>query len=178
MASPALLPRRTLVFYALPNLASAVATLPLALLPLGPADQVDCLALDRSGLGGLWSPGQWQVELAAPERPGVGLRQGNELVAMACGWLVLDELHITLVAVTPTRRRCRLGRRVLDALLERGREGGASRATLEVAHSNAAARALYAAAGFREAGVRRGYYRNGDDALIQWVNLSLSSRCG
>jgi [ribosomal protein S18]-alanine N-acetyltransferase len=32
--------------------------------------------------------------------------------------------------------------------------------------------------GFREAGVRRGYYRNGDDALIQWVNLSLPDRCG
>jgi ribosomal-protein-alanine N-acetyltransferase len=151
---------------------------PLALRPLGPEDLADCLALDRAGLGGLWTPSQWQVELAAPERPGVGLRQGKELVGMACGWLVLDELHITLVAVTPTRRRCGLGRRVLAALLERGREGGASRATLEVASGNAAARALYGAAGFREAGLRRGYYRNGDDALIQWVNLSLPDRCG
>ena len=153
-------------------------TFPLVLGPLGPEDLEDCLALDQAGLGGLWTPSQWQLELAAAERPAVGLRQGNVLVAMACGWLVLDELHITLVAVTPTRRRCGLGRRVLDALLERGREGGASRATLEVASGNAAARALYGAAGFREAGLRRGYYRNGDDALIQWVNLSLPDRCG
>ena len=146
--------------------------------PLGPVDLEDCLALDRSSLGGLWSHSQWQSELAAPERPGVGLRQGNELVAMACGWLVLDELQITLVAVAPTRRRRGYGRRVLDALLERGREGGASRATLEVASGNAAARTLYGAVGFRETGIRRGYYRNGDDALIQWVNLSLPDRCG
>lgn len=145
---------------------------------LGPDDLEDCLALDRAGLGGLWTRSQWQVELAAPERPGVGLRLENELVAMACGWLVLDELHITLVAVTPTRRRCGHGRRVLDALLERGREGGASRATLEVASGNTAARTLYGAVGFREAGVRRGYYRNGDDALIQWANLNLPDRCG
>jgi len=151
---------------------------PLALRPLGPEDLEDCLTLDVAGLGGLWTPSQWQVELAAPERPGVGLRQGNALVAMACGWLVLDELHITLVAVTPSRRRCGFGRRVLHALLEQGREGGASRATLEVASTNAAARALYGAAGFRQGGVRRGYYRNGDDALIQWVNLSLRDRCG
>ena len=153
-------------------------TFPLVLGPLGPDDLENCLALDRAALGGLWTPSQWQQELAAPERPGVGLRQGNELVAMACGWLVLDELHITLVAVTPTRRRRGLGRRVLDALLERGLEGGASRATLEVGSGNAAARGLYGAAGFREAGVRRGYYRNGDDALIQWINLSLQGRCG
>jgi ribosomal-protein-alanine N-acetyltransferase len=153
-------------------------TLPLALSPLGPDDLQDCLALDRASLGGLWSPGQWQVELAAAERPGVGLREGKVLVAMACGWLVLDELHITLVAVTPTRRRRGLGRRVLEALLERGREGGASRATLEVARANAAARGLYGAAGFREAGVRRGYYRNGDDALIQWTDLRQPGRCG
>jgi ribosomal-protein-alanine N-acetyltransferase len=43
---------------------------------------------------------------------------------------------------------------------------------LEVAAGNPAARALYAATGFRTAGVRRGYYRNGDDALIEWLNLA------
>jgi ribosomal-protein-alanine N-acetyltransferase len=41
-----------------------------------------------------------------------------------------------------------------------------------VAAANLAGRALYAAAGFREAGIRHGYYRNGDDALIQWRNLT------
>jgi ribosomal-protein-alanine N-acetyltransferase len=40
-----------------------------------------------------------------------------------------------------------------------------------VASGNGAARGLYAAAGFREAGVRRHYYRNGDDAVINWLRL-------
>jgi len=31
--------------------------------------------------------------------------------------------------------------------------------------------ALYAGLGFAQAGVRRAYYRNGDDALIQWLRL-------
>jgi len=130
------------------------------------------LALDQAALGGLWSEPQWQTELADPRRPGFGLWQGEQLQAMACGWLVVDELHITLVAVDPARRRQGLGRQVLGDLLQRARDEGARHATLEVAALNAAALALYSRMGFVQAGVRRAYYRNGDDALIQWLRLS------
>jgi len=146
--------------------------------PLGAEHLEDCLELDRASLGGLWSRSQWQRELEEPTRPGVGLYMGSELVAMACGWLILDELHITLVAVAPVWQRRGFGQQALQELLAAGRSGGASRATLEVAAGNGAALGLYGAAGFRTAGIRRGYYRNGDDALIQWVNLSLPDRCG
>ena len=145
---------------------------------LGPGDLEACLALDNAALGGLWSRTQWQRELGEPARPGVGLWLGQDLVAMACGWLIVDELHITLVAVAPQRQRQGHGRRVLRALLEHGRCTGATHATLEVAHRNAAARALYGATGFAEAGVRHGYYRDGDDALIQWLRLKPDGRCG
>jgi ribosomal-protein-alanine N-acetyltransferase len=97
---------------------------------------------------------------------------------MACGWLVVDELHITLVATDPGQRRQGLGRLALSALLQQGVGAGAVHATLEVAASNAAAVALYAALGFQSAGVRRGYYRNGDDALIQWLRLPARSQSG
>jgi ribosomal-protein-alanine N-acetyltransferase len=66
----------------------------------------------------------------------------------------------------------------LSALLQQGVGAGAVHATLEVAASNAAAVALYAALGFQSAGVRRGYYRNGDDALIQWLRLPARSQSG
>jgi ribosomal-protein-alanine N-acetyltransferase len=147
---------------------------PLAprLAPLIPADADACLALDRAALGGLWSLAQWRRELEEEGRPGLGLRRGPDLLAMASGWLVVDELHITLVAVAPEQRRRGLGRRVLQALMDAGRERGATRATLEVAAGNAPGIALYGALGFRTAGIRHGYYRNGEDALIQWVRLT------
>jgi ribosomal-protein-alanine N-acetyltransferase len=130
-----------------------------------------CLALDRASLGGLWNAAQWQSELADPRRPGMGLWQADTLVAMASGWLVVDELHITLVAVAPEQRRRGLGGQVLEELLVVARHQGAQHATLEVATTNGAAVALYRSLGFRDAGLRRGYYRNGDDALIQWLRL-------
>lgn len=140
--------------------------------PLAPAHLEDCLALDQASLGGLWSRAQWTTELAELRRPGMGLWHRDSLVAMASGWQVVDELHITLVAVDPSWRRQGLGRQVLSALLTHGQALGSERATLEVAASNEAALALYQALGFREAGRRSAYYRNGDDALIQWLRLT------
>jgi len=135
---------------------------------LGPADLEDCHQLDQCSLGGLWSRDQWARELEEPQRPCMGLRVAGQLVAMACGWLVVDELHITAVAVLPEQRQQGLGSQVLQALLQRAHALGAQHATLEVAAGNSPALALYARQGFTTAGVRRGYYRNGEDALIQW----------
>lgn len=151
-----------------------VRNVPVPLRPgqLTPAHLEACLALDQASLQGLWSRTQWQTELAEPRRPGVGLWRGDKLVAMASGWLVVDELHITLVAVAPKQRRQGLGCRVLQELLDHARLQGAGHATLEVAPGNTAALALYRGLGFQDAGLRRGYYRNGEDALIQWLRLS------
>ena len=111
------------------------------------------------------------LQLALGDAGFRALWQADTLLAMASGWLVVDELHITLVAVAPGQRRQGLGRQVLEALFEHARQQGARHATLEVAATNAAAVGLYRSLGFQDAGLRRGYYRNGDDALIQWLRL-------
>ncbi|MFY7695502.1 MAG: GNAT family N-acetyltransferase [Cyanobium sp.] len=143
------------------------------MIPLGSADLADCLSLDHLALGGLWTEEQWRVELVEPRRPVMGWRhpRGN-LLALASGWLVVDELHITAVAVHPDHRRQGLARCVLNALLATAHTAGAEMATLEVSSANGPARGLYASLGFAEVAVRRGYYRNGEDALIQLKKLN------
>jgi ribosomal-protein-alanine N-acetyltransferase len=130
-----------------------------------------CLALDLASLAGLWTRGQWRQELSQSDRLCMGLVLEQRLIAVACGWLVLDELQIGAVAVAPEQRRQGYGQRVLMALLHEARLQGATNATLEVSAANTAATGLYERCGFSTAGVRRGYYRNGDDALIQWMHL-------
>ena len=117
---------------------------------LATEDWEACLALDQGALGGLWTGEQWQRELAEAGRPGVGMWEGGTLLALATGWLIGDELHITAVAVDPEHRRRGLGRCVLGALLDLARSGGARHATLEVAAPNTAARGLYGSAGVKE----------------------------
>lgn len=144
----------------------------LRLSRLGPGQLAACQDLDAAALGQLWSTAQWQAELADAARLAMGLWQGDALVAMACGWLIVDELHITLVAVQPQQRRRGLGRQVLQALLAEGQGRGARAATLEVAEGNRAALDLYGALGFSSRGRRRDYYRSGEAALIQWLPLT------
>ena len=138
---------------------------------LGPEQLEDCLDLDQTSLAGLWTREQWQQELSQSDRLCMGLVVDQRLIAMACGWVVMDELQISAVAVAPDQRRHGHGRRVLMALLNEARQRGALSATLEVSAANTGATALYARCGFTTEGIRRGYYRNGDDALIQWARL-------
>ena len=139
-----------------------------------------CLALDGAALGGFWSESQWRSELEGEGRLCLGIDAANSgapagLVAVACGWLVVDELHITVLAVHPAGRRRGLGRQLLEALLAAARARGALHATLEVASDNQAALALYGACAFETAGTRRGYYRGGQDALIQWKRIATAA---
>lgn len=86
------------------------------------------------------------------------------------GRVVAGEAELLTLAVDPLARRQGTGRRLVQGFLAEAARRGAESAFLEVAFGNAAARALYAAQGFAEAGTRRGYYHRPDgsreDALI------------
>lgn len=87
-------------------------------------------------------------------------------------WLMGDEVHIVTLATHPAWRRQGLSERLLLQMLARCRSEGARLVTLEVRMSNRPAQQLYAKLGFREVGVRRGYYHdNGEDALLMTLFL-------
>ena len=78
-----------------------------------------------------------------------------------------DEGEILNLAVAEVGRRRGLGRALVQAILERLRERDVRQVYLEVRESNAPARALYAAFGFKEVGRRRAYYRRPvEDAMV------------
>jgi len=86
------------------------------------------------------------------------------------GRVVAGEAELLTLAVAPQERRKGLGLALLAAFDDSARAAGAESGFLEVAAANVPARALYKAAGWREVGVRRGYYRlpdgGTDDALV------------
>ncbi|WP_137179036.1 GNAT family N-acetyltransferase [Roseomonas sp. AR75] len=77
-----------------------------------------------------------------------------------------DEAEILTLAVVPAARRAGHGGALLVAAMAQAAARGAATMFLEVSAGNDAARALYAAAGFAEAGRRRRYYADGSDALV------------
>lgn len=82
-------------------------------------------------------------------------------------WVVLDEAHITNVAVARKFRRCGMGRALMQNLERLAREKNASRILLEARPSNEAALQMYKGLGYVSTGLRQAYYSdNGEDAII------------
>ena len=99
----------------------------------------------------------WLMECA-------GMMVGYCVVAIAAG-----EAHLLNLSIAAGWQRRGLGSMLLGLVQRLVEERAAQRIFLEVRVSNAAARALYARAGFREIGTRRGYYPAGagrEDALV------------
>lgn len=96
----------------------------------------------------------------------------DEVMGHAGMWLIMDEAHITNIAIHPSCRGRKLGENLLLQMMTLAVWNGAERMTLEVRVSNQTAQNLYKKLGFVSAGIRRGYYSdNGEDAMIMWADL-------
>ena len=99
--------------------------------------------------------------------------QGIRLIAYCGMWLIIDEAHITNIAVHPEVRGQGVGEKLMRQMMALAQVLGGTRMTLEVRPSNQAARNMYTKLGFEEHGRRKKYYSdNNEDAIIMWVNLS------
>lgn len=125
-----------------------------------------------------WSVRLFQEELANPVSTVDLLWDGMALAGYLCSWQVCGELHILNVVIAPELRRRGLAGTLLRHGLQRARRGGCNRAFLEVRVGNAAAIALYRAFDFRQTGRRRGYYADGEDALIMERDEAASPGAG
>ena len=98
----------------------------------------------------------------------VVLTEDGAPVAYAGVWFVLDEGHITNIAVRPDRRGLGYGKRVTQAMMQLAADSGMSFLTLEVRASNERARRLYKELGFVDVGRRKGYYADThEDAVLR-----------
>lgn len=141
--------------------------------------------LDNRCLGGLWSLDNYRREMESPNSDLLVLsilpaqsESANTprslptlptLIGVGCLWSILEEAHITLLAIDPDYQGRGLGQAMLYQLLVCAWQRRLEWATLEVRASNQVALSLYQKFGFQDVGRRRRYYQdNGEDALILW----------
>lgn len=93
---------------------------------------------------------------------------GTDTVAgYFCGQIVLDEAEVHRIAVSPAFRGRKYGQALLEAFFARAQADGAASVLLEVRESNRPAIGLYEKNGFRQLGLRKGYYQKPtEDARI------------
>ena len=114
-----------------------------------------------------WSIGVFQSEIEMMrrgERHYIVAREGGTVVGYGGAMFVLDDAHVTNIAVARDRQRTGVATRVLAELAWQAIARGCQALTLEVRASNTAAQALYQQFGFVPAGVRQKYYENAEPA--------------
>lgn len=148
----------------------------LRFVPLQERHLNDILAIEVEAYPEPWTLRMFQDEIRSDRSYFYVAYLGDDMAAYGGFWLVLDEAHITSVAVRDIYRGRGFGRRLMQYLLDTAIEAGACRATLEVRISNLVARNLYVSMGFRPVGVRKGYYpKNNEDAIVMLKDLDIES---
>ncbi|MBQ9196391.1 MAG: ribosomal protein S18-alanine N-acetyltransferase [Clostridia bacterium] len=97
----------------------------------------------------------------------VAVLPDGEIIGFAGVWVVMDEGHITNIAVRQDYRGMGIGRALTAALIQYAANLGVVYITLEVRRGNEIAQRVYLGQGFIQVGVRKKYYEdNGEDALL------------
>jgi ribosomal-protein-alanine N-acetyltransferase len=150
-----------------------VTTVPVLLDPLTRADASRCAELEEQLFPGddPWPAAAFAHEIAAQHTHYVAARAGGTLVGYAgiarLGNQPPFEYEIHTIGVDPAYQRHGIGRRLLDALLERA-DADAAAVFLEVRTDNTGAITMYESAGFATIGLRKRYYQgSGADAYTR-----------
>jgi ribosomal-protein-alanine N-acetyltransferase len=117
-----------------------------------------------------WSRGSFYDEIVRNDKAYYLSAFFDEVqVGYAGVWIILDEAHITNIAVHPDYRRKGIGSALLEGIIDVAKRNFVRGMTLEVRAGNEAAIQIYKQYGFYETGVRKKYYTdNNEDALIMW----------
>ncbi|MEH7444031.1 ribosomal protein S18-alanine N-acetyltransferase [Bacillus sp. JJ1122] len=136
-------------------------------------DLDDVIEVEIHSFATPWSREAFYNELTKNQFAHYLVAEVDEKVVGYCGvWIIVDEAHITNIALLPDYRGMKLGESLMGRIIETARESGAVRITLEVRVSNERAQNLYRKFGFEEGALRKQYYTdNMEDALVMWVNL-------
>ena len=139
---------------------------PPEIITAGPEVAPVLAALHAECFGQGWRDHEFAALLASPGTIALIARVAGEPAGFALARQGGGEAEILTIGTRPGLRRNGIGRALVAGLSEWARMSGATVLFIEVAVGNGAARGLYAACDFREAGRRKGYYASGEDALI------------
>ncbi|MBI3178569.1 MAG: ribosomal protein S18-alanine N-acetyltransferase, partial [Deltaproteobacteria bacterium] len=130
-------------------------------------EDLDALAeIVRSDPATSWDRAALAAELSIAWSRMQVLERAGQVLAFVVYWLVAGEIQLLHIATHAAHRRQGHACTLLRGLALEARQQGAQHILLEVRRGNTAARRLYDALGFRETGVRRRYYLDGEDAML------------
>lgn len=115
-----------------------------------------------------WTLEDFWYETVRNDSESIVVELDGKIVAYACAWISYGDADVANIAVEKSYRGQGIGGKLFAEIIRRVKLRGVHGVTLEVRVSNTAAIKLYEKFGLRGVGVRKGYYEDGEDALIMW----------
>lgn len=143
----------------------------LEIVPMTASDVSAVTRIEKASFSTVWPADAFYNELNTNKLAHyfVG-RLRERIVAYGGIWVILEDSHVTTIAVDPAYRGRRFGEIMLLRLIDEALERGAAWMTLEVRESNTVAQQLYRKYGFTTVTMRRGYYSDDNEsALVMWA---------
>ena len=129
----------------------------------------DIICIEELSFSDPWSKDSMEKELLNSFARYFVVTYNGKVIGYGGMWLILDEGHITNIAIHPNFRGIGAGNLILKSLISLCKIEHITALTLEVRASNDVAQNLYYKFGFVLEGIRKGYYAdNNEDALILW----------
>lgn len=145
----------------------------LEILPMEPRHLEEVLEIEKVSFPTPWSRSAYLSEITCNNFAHyfVCLLEGR-VIGYFGMWIVIDEAHITTIAVAPEHRGKRVAEKLIRYAADYSKGWGAERLVLEVRVSNFSAQRLYRRMGFEDIGLRKGYYSDShEDAIVMMKRL-------
>ncbi|MFP4698337.1 MAG: ribosomal protein S18-alanine N-acetyltransferase [Eubacteriales bacterium] len=127
------------------------------------------IEIEKSCFTNPWSKESFNQELRNRLSLYLIIAVNKDIIGYAGLWKIMDEGHITNIAIKKQYQSKGYGYKLALALLNEGKKRKIKRFTLEVRKSNISAIKLYSKIGFKKNGTRNNYYTNPkEDAIIMW----------
>lgn len=130
------------------------------------ADVAAVEAIERDGFINPYPPNTFMAQLALPHARVTVAERAGTIVGFCNYWLLADELQLLAIGTHRGHRRTGVAQALFAHMGQAAAAVGAATALLEVRADNRGAIALYQRFGFVELAVRRGYYSDGQDAVV------------
>ena len=133
---------------------------------INPEHSKKCYLLDYETIS-LWTMEQWQNELLKKEAKAFGIFDDKRVIGILLAHIIINEAEILYLSVHPDFRRTGLGSELINEFLNYCETFKIKRILLEVCNQNHSAVSFYKKFNFKTLNLRRGYYRNGKDAILK-----------
>lgn len=125
----------------------------------------------QSDFDDFWNENILKSELENNNSYYIVAKENDDIVGFGGLWKSIDDIHITNIVTKKNLRNKGIGKTILQELINQAKNFGYNIVTLEVNENNFPAISLYRMFGFKEAGIRKRYYNNIDNAII--MNLEI-----